>query len=137
MTQTQTSKKPIFSATGKRKTAIARVYFYGQGQGKIQVNSEEFETYFPRKSAQMTIRQPLVLTKSEALFDIYANVSGGGKSGQADAVRHGIARALLKFNPELRKTLKAQKFLTRDDRKVERKKAGLSGARKRYQYSKR
>lgn len=129
--------KPRFSSTGKRKTAIARIYLYENGNGTIEVNSEKFEAYFPRRSDQLIIQQPLSLTKTETTFDIYANVSGGGKAGQADAVKYGIAKALLQFNPEFRKILKSNDLLTRDSRIVERKKAGLAGARKRFQYSKR
>jgi len=137
MAQTTQPRNPNFSATGKRKRAVARVYLYNEGKGEFQVNTTTLETYFPRATAQMIIKQPLILTKTEGKFDIYVNVCGGGKSGQAEAVRHGLSRALLKFNPELRKTLKAEHFLTRDAREVERKKSGMSGARKRYQYSKR
>ncbi len=131
------AKTPNFSATGKRKRAKARVYLYKDGKGDFQINNSTLDEYFPRATARMIIKQPLVLTKTEGVFDIYVNVCGGGKSGQAEAVRHGLARALLQFNPELRKTLKAEHFLTRDAREVERKKSGMSGARKRYQYSKR
>ncbi len=132
-----TSNKPEYFSTGKRKTAIARIYVYKNGKGTIDVNTDTFENYFPRKSDQLIVKYPLVLTKTESLFDIYANVSGGGKAGQADAVKYAISKCLLKFNPELRKVLKANGLLTRDDRIVERKKAGLAGARKRFQYSKR
>ena len=131
------ARVPNFSATGKRKRAVARVYLYNEGKGDFQINDSTLETYFPRATARMIIKQPLTLTKTEGTFDIYVNVCGGGKSGQAEAVRHGLSRALLKFNPELRKILKGEGFLTRDAREVERKKSGMSGARKRYQYSKR
>jgi len=136
MASTQT-KEQRFYATGKRKRAIARVYLYPQGKGDIQINNLTLETYFGRKSSKMIVKEPLVLTKMENEVDLYVNVYGGGKSGQADAIKHGISKALLAFNPELRRVLKAEGFLTRDSRKVERKKAGLKGARARYQYSKR
>ncbi len=126
-----------FYATGKRKTAIARVYLYPQGGGNFQINTESLEKYFSRKSTQLIARQPLALTKLDKNVDIYANVFGGGQSGQADAIRLGISRALISYNPELRKTLKAHGFLTRDSRIVERKKPGQKGARAKYQYSKR
>ena len=131
------AKTERYYATGKRKNAIARVYLYPQGSGQVQVNNEKVESYFPRKTAQMIVQHPFVVTKMENKFDVYIKVCGGGKSGQAGAVRHGISKALLEFNPELRKVLKVQGLLTRDARKVERKKPGMSGARKRYQYSKR
>lgn len=130
-------QKPKFLATGKRKCAIARVYLYPQGQGNIQVNDAKFQDYFPRLRSQIIFKQPLILTKTENTFDIYVNIQGGGKSAQAEAARHGISRALIKFNLSLRKPLKTAGYLTRDSRIVERKKAGMSGARKRYQYSKR
>lgn len=126
-----------FYATGKRKTAIARVYLYPAGSGQFQINTKTIEKYFPRKATQRTAAEPLALTKLDKTIDIYANVYGGGESGQADALRLGISRALISYNPELRKPLKAQGFLTRDSRIVERKKAGQKGARARFQYSKR
>ena len=122
--------------TGRRKTATARTRLYA-GSGQIVVNGRPFEDYFPRKSLQMIIRQPLVLTKNVERFDIKINVCGGGVTGQAEAVRHGISRALLEVEPELRGALKRAGFLTRDARKKERKKYGQRGARARYQYSKR
>jgi len=131
------TKENRFYATGKRKRSIARVYLYPQGKGDIQINTSTLDEYFGRKSSKMIVREPLVLTKTDQLVDLYVNVKGGGKSGQADAIKHGISKALLAFDPSLRKTLKAEGFLTRDARKVERKKAGLKGARARYQYSKR
>lgn len=122
--------------TGRRKTATARTRLYA-GSGVITVNGRAFEEYFPRKTLQMIIRQPLVLTKSADKFDIRVNVAGGGVSGQAGAVRHGISRALLSVDAGLRSQLKRAGFLTRDARKKERKKYGLRAARARYQYSKR
>ena len=122
--------------TGKRKNAVARTRIY-KGTGKITVNDRAFEEYFPRKTLQMIVQQPLKITRAMDKFDIAINVSGGGVAGQAQAVRHGIARALLLVDPELRTTLKRAGFLTRDARKKERKKYGQKGARARYQYSKR
>jgi len=122
--------------TGKRKNAVARTRI-SQGTGTILVNGRPYEEYFPRKTLQMIVQQALKLTKTFEKFDIKINVAGGGVAGQAQAVRHGIARALLAFDPELRGTLKRAGFLTRDARKKERKKYGQKGARARFQYSKR
>ena len=122
--------------TGRRKTATARTRLYA-GSGQIFVNDRPFEEYFPRKTLQMIIRQPLVITKTQDRFDIRVNVCGGGVSGQAEAVRHGISRALLEVDETLRGALKRAGFLTRDDRAKERKKYGLRSARARFQYSKR
>ena len=122
--------------TGRRKTATARTRLY-EGTGKIIVNGRAFDEYFPRKTLQMIIRQPLVLTKMLDKLDVKVNVSGGGVAGQAEAVRHGISRALLAVDPELRPILKKAGFLTRDARMKERKKYGLRAARARFQYSKR
>lgn len=122
--------------TGRRKNATARTRLYA-GSGQITVNGRAFDNYFPRKSLQMIIRQPLVLTKLLEKTDVKVNVQGGGVSGQADAVRHGIARALLEVDGNLRAMLKKAGFLTRDARKKERKKYGLRAARARFQYSKR
>lgn len=122
--------------TGRRKNATARTRLY-TGTGQIVINGRSFENYFPRKSLQMIIRQPLVLTKLLEKTDVKVNVQGGGVTGQAEAVRHGISRALLSIDPELRGMLKKAGFLTRDARKKERKKYGLRAARARYQYSKR
>ncbi|MBO4334931.1 MAG: 30S ribosomal protein S9 [Desulfovibrio sp.] len=122
--------------TGRRKTATARTRLYA-GSGNIIVNGRAFEEYFPRKTLQMIIRQPLVLTKMVDKLDVRVNVSGGGVAGQAEAVRHGISRALLEVDPELRGILKKAGFLTRDARMKERKKYGLRAARARFQYSKR
>jgi small subunit ribosomal protein S9 len=125
-----------YYATGKRKEAIARV-FLRPGSGSIVVNDRPLDEYFPTTSMRMIVRQPLVLTETADKFDGVVNVGGGGVSGQAGAVRHGLSRALLKWNPELRKSLRTAGFLTRDPRSKERKKYGQKGARKRFQFSKR
>ncbi len=124
---------------GKRKNAIARVYLRSRAgeTGVIRINDRSFEDYFPRPTARMLIMQPLELTATVGRFDILINVRGGGLSGQAGSVRHGISRALLKVDPAFRAVLKKAGFLTRDSREVERKKYGLAGARRRFQYSKR
>ncbi len=122
--------------TGRRKTATARTRLYA-GSGNIVINGRPYEEYFPRKTLQMIIRQPLVLTKTFEKIDVRVNVKGGGVAGQAQAVRHGISRALLSVDAELRSQLKRAGLLTRDARKKERKKYGLRAARARYQYSKR
>ena len=122
--------------TGRRKTATARTRLYA-GSGSIEINGRTLENYFPRKTLQMIIRQPLVLTKLTDKYDVKVTVRGGGVSGQAEAVRHGISRALLVADPALRGVLKRAGFLTRDSRKKERKKYGQRAARARYQYSKR
>ena len=122
--------------TGRRKTAAARVYLR-PGTGKITVNMRDFEEYFPNDMIKMVIKQPLAMTETSDKFDIFVRVDGGGYTGQAGALRHGIARALVQHNPELRPTLKKAGFLTRDPREVERKKYGQPGARKRFQFSKR
>lgn len=125
-----------FYATGKRKTSIARVYMQ-PGKGIIKVNSRELNDYFGRKTLRMIVREPLDLTENTNRYDISINVNGGGLSGQAYAIRHGISRALQNENNELRPMLKKAGLLTRDARKKERKKYGLAGARKAYQFSKR
>lgn len=122
--------------TGRRKTSTARV-FLRAGRGRILVNRRPLDEYFGRETARMTIRQPLVVTEALERFDIAVTVRGGGGSGQAGAIRHGIARALVDYDDSLRAPLRAAGFLTRDDREVERKKVGLRKARKRPQYSKR
>lgn len=126
----------FFYGTGRRKTSVSRTRLY-QGAGEITVNGRPYEDYFPRATLQMIIRQPLNLTKTLGKFDIKATVNGGGLAGQAEALRHGISRALLDFDPELRPVLKKAGFLTRDSRVKERKKYGLRSARARFQYSKR
>lgn len=122
--------------TGRRKTAVARV-FIKAGSGKIVVNGKPLDVFFSRETGRMIVRQPLELTQNIDRFDIMVNVSGGGESGQAGAVRHGITRALIDFDAELKPSLKKAGFVTRDAREVERKKVGLRKARKRPQYSKR
>jgi small subunit ribosomal protein S9 len=125
-----------YYGTGRRKSAVARVYLR-PGSGKLSVNKRDFEEYFPNRVLKMIIRQPLLITETADKFDIAVNVNGGGTAGQAGAIRHGIARALLEFNPELRGRLKSAGFLTRDAREVERKKYGQPKARRRFQFSKR
>jgi small subunit ribosomal protein S9 len=123
-------------ATGKRKTAIARVWLKA-GSGVIVVNGKPIDDYFERETSRMVLRQPLELIEAQEQFDIWATCTGGGKSAQAEAMRHGIARALITLDPEKRSVVKRAGFLTRDARKKERKKYGQPGARKRFQYSKR
>jgi small subunit ribosomal protein S9 len=130
------AKNPEYVATGRRKSAVARVRMCA-GSGKITVNGRSVENYFPIEDQRYTIVQPLARTDNQSKFDVRINVSGGGLSGQADAVRHGIARALLLVDANLRPTLKSAGFLTRDPRTKERKKYGQPGARKRFQFSKR
>ncbi len=125
-----------YYGTGKRKTSTARVFLM-PGTGQVVVNHLDYHDYFKNRSEQSVVVQPLQLTENMDKFDVYVNVSGGGFAGQAGAVRLGIARALLEFDPELRQTLKRAGFLTRDPRIKERKKYGQPGARKRYQFSKR
>ncbi len=127
---------PRFYGTGKRKTSIARVWLT-PGSGAITVNRLPIDEYFDRETSKMVVRQPFELTGTLGNFDAFITVRGGGKTGQAGAVRHGITRALLESNADLRDTLKRAGMLTRDARKKERKKYGQPGARKRFQYSKR
>jgi len=126
----------VFFATGRRKNAVARVRMK-PGSGQILVNHRPLEEYFGRKTSQMVIRQPLELTQTLGQYDIFVNVDGGGLSGQAGAIRHGITRTLMVINPALRPALKKAGFVTRDQRAKERKKYGQRGARARFQYSKR
>jgi len=130
------SKTNEFLGTGRRKTSVARVRL-SSGSGKVTVNGRAFENYFPTDSLRMVVQQPLTVTGTADKFDVRANVSGGGPAGQAGAVRHGIARALLLADAALRPSLKAEGLLTRDPRMKERKKYGQPGARKRFQFSKR
>jgi small subunit ribosomal protein S9 len=130
------AKLQEYLGTGRRKTAVARVRL-ATGSGKITVNNRAFENYFPIETLRMVALQPLVATETSGKFDVRVNVSGGGPTGQAGAVRHGIARALLAADANLRPTLKSHGLLTRDPRMRERKKYGQPGARKRFQYSKR
>ncbi|MCK5657959.1 MAG: 30S ribosomal protein S9 [Deltaproteobacteria bacterium] len=125
-----------YYATGRRKTSVARVWLT-PGEGNVTINKRSIDDYLKRETAKMIIRQPLELTETLGKFDIYVNVRGGGISGQAGAIKHGISRALLAVNPDFRPLLKKSGFLTRDSRVKERKKYGQPGARKRFQYSKR
>lgn len=125
-----------YNATGRRKRSIAQVVMF-QGSGKIVVNKKQLASYFPRETLQMMIRQPLELVGMVSKYDIDAKVEGGGASGQAGALRHGISRALIAMDNDLRPKLKKEGFLTRDPRETERKKYGQKGARKRFQFSKR
>lgn len=122
--------------TGRRKESVARV-FIKAGSGKIVVNDKPVDEYFSRETGRMVVRQPLVLTDNLNKFDIMVNVSGGGETGQAGAIRHGITRALIDFSAEMKPTLKAAGLVTRDAREVERKKVGFHKARRRKQFSKR
>jgi small subunit ribosomal protein S9 len=131
-----TERKTEFLGTGRRKTSIARVRL-APGSGKITVNGREFENYFPLETLRATVTQPLAATGTAEKVDARINITGGGPNGQAGAARHGIARALLRFDANLRPQLKAEGLLTRDPRMRERKKYGQPGARKRFQYSKR
>ena len=123
-------------AVGKRKSSRARVYLK-RGTGKFVVNGKDMPDYFTRPTSRIIVEQPLVLTNNTGKWDIFVNVAGGGPSGQAGATRHGITRAILKLDPSTRPVLKKEGLITRDAREVERKKPGKSGARKRYQFSKR
>jgi small subunit ribosomal protein S9 len=125
-----------YYGTGRRKTSTARVYLR-PGGGEVRVNRKAFEAYFPNETLRMIIRQPLNLTETATKFDVVVNVAGGGPAGQAGAIRHGITRALIEYNNELRPTLKQAGLVTRDPRIKERKKYGQKGARKRFQFSKR
>ncbi len=130
------AKEQFFYATGRRKTSAARVYIKN-GTGQININGKKIADYLKRKSSQMIMKQPLMLTQTDKKYDLKIYVKGGGESGQAGAIRHGISRALLVVDDTLRGVLKKAGYLTRDSRAVERKKYGLKGARARYQYSKR
>jgi small subunit ribosomal protein S9 len=130
------AQRTMFYGTGRRKTSVARVWLK-PGGGAIVINRRRFEEYFPRETLRMIICQPLQLTETLGRLDATVNVGGGGPSGQAGAVRHGIARALLEFDGALRQPLKRAGFLTRDPRMKERKKYGQPGARSKFQYSKR
>lgn len=126
----------VFTATGRRKTSVARV-FLKSGKGAIKINDKTLQEYFGRETARMIVLQPFDVTQTSGNFDIDVNVTGGGNSGQAGAIRHGITRALIQANADLRSPLKKAGFVTRDPRAVERKKYGRHKARKRPQYSKR
>jgi small subunit ribosomal protein S9 len=125
-----------YQATGRRKNSVARLWIQ-EGDGKFVVNEMALNEYFTRDTARMVIKQPLELTDMLGKFDVFINVSGGGTSGQAGAVKHGISKALVEFNPEFRSILKKAGFLTRDPRAKERKKYGQRKARARFQFSKR
>lgn len=126
----------IYYATGRRKSSVARTRLV-PGTGRIVVNKRDIDDYFGRETDKMILRQPLQVTDTEGKFDVLVNVDGGGTTGQAGAIRHGISRALLEYDSELRPLLKKEGFLTRDPRVKERKKYGQPGARAKYQYSKR
>ena len=130
------SKAQSFYATGRRKTAIARVWMT-PGSGAITINKRDIDNYFGRPTSKMVLRQPLEATETVGRYDVQVNVCGGGLQGQAEAIRHGITRALMLINASFRPTLKKAGFVTRDDRKKERKKYGQRGARARFQFSKR
>ena len=131
------SKKPYFYGTGRRKSSVARVHVYPNGSGSITINNRSLDNYFGLDTLKLIVRQPLVTTETTDKVDIVATVIGGGVTGQAGAIRHGIARALLSVNEEFRPALKKAGFLTRDPRMKERKKYGLKGARRAPQFSKR
>lgn len=133
---TKKETSTTFSATGRRKSSIARVNM-APGSGKIIINKRPFEDYFGRAALQMIVHQPFEVTGTKDKFDIKANICGGGIAGQADALKYGIAKALLNMNPDYRKPLKKAGFLTRDAREVERKKYGRHKARRSHQFSKR
>ena len=128
---------PYFYGTGRRKSSVARVRVYANGTGKITINDRDIDDYFGLETLKLIVRQPLTLTGSEGKFDIVCSVAGGGVTGQAGAIRHGLSRALLQYDPEFRAALKKAGFLTRDPRMKERKKYGLKGARRAPQFSKR
>ena len=128
--------KPYFYGTGRRKHAVARVRVFN-GTGKVTINGRDINDYFGLETLKLLVNSPLVLTENEGKFDVVVNVVGGGCAGQAGAIRHGLSRALLQFNPELRPILKKAGFLTRDPRMKERKKYGLKAARRAPQFSKR
>ncbi len=125
-----------YYGTGRRKTSVARVRLV-PGSGRVVVNKRDAEDYFPYETQRLILKQPLVATETEGTYDVLVNVDGGGYTGQAGAIRHGVARALLQADPEYRKTLKQEGYLTRDSRMKERKKYGLKGARRAPQFSKR
>ena len=131
------SKKPYLYGTGRRKSSVARVRVYENGTGAITINGRDIDNYFGLDTLKLIVRQPLVTSDLVGKVDVVVSVAGGGVSGQAGAIRHGISRALLTVNPEYRPTLKAAGFLTRDPRMKERKKYGLKAARRAPQFSKR
>ena len=131
------SKKPYFYGTGRRKSSVARVHLFPNGTGSITINGRDIDDYFGLETLKLMVRSPLALTNTDGKFDIVINVVGGGTSGQAGAIRHGLSRALLQQNEENRPVLKKAGFLTRDPRMKERKKYGLKAARRAPQFSKR
>jgi len=131
------SKKKYFYGTGRRKSSVARVRVYENGTGSITINGRDIDDYFGLDTLKLIVNQPLVTTEMVGKVDIVVTVAGGGVSGQAGAIRHGVSRALLLLNPEFRPTMKAAGFLTRDPRMKERKKYGLKAARRAPQFSKR
>ena len=131
------SKKPYFYGTGRRKSSVARVHLFENGTGAITINGRDIDDYFGLDTLKLIVRQPLVTTELLGKVDIVVTVAGGGVSGQAGAIRHGISRALVVLNPEYRASLKAAGFMTRDPRMKERKKYGLKAARRAPQFSKR
>ena len=131
------SKRPYHYGTGRRKSSVARVRVYENGTGSITINGRDIDDYFGLETLKLLVRQPLVLTEQVGKVDIVCTVAGGGVTGQAGAIRHGVSRALLSVNPEYRAALKAAGFLTRDPRMKERKKYGLKAARRAPQFSKR
>ena len=137
MAKANVKKKLQFWGTGRRKKAIARVRLIPGGNGTIVINDRTFEDYFPQGTLQYIVKQPLVEINAEAKYDVFVNVNGGGFTGQAGAIRHGISRALIVAEPELRSALKKEGYLTRDPRMKERKKPGLKKARRAPQFSKR
>ncbi len=128
--------RPYFYGTGRRKSSVARVHVYA-GSGKVTINGRDIDDYFGLETLKLIVNQPLELTNTVGQFDIVCTVAGGGVTGQAGAIRHGLSRALLQFDPEMRTTLKKAGFLTRDPRMKERKKYGLKAARRAPQFSKR
>lgn len=136
VTKKSEGKKYLANTVGRRKSSVARIYL-AEGSGKISINKRDIRDYFPKGTSRYIINQPLNLLKVSNQYDLNINVKGGGTTGQAGAIRHGIARALVALDEASRSDLKAAGFLTRDARKVERKKAGLAGARKKFQFSKR
>lgn len=131
------SKKPYFYGTGRRKSSVARVHVFQNGTGAITINGRDIDEYFGLETLKLIVRQPLVTTEQVGKVDIVATVTGGGVTGQAGAIRHGITRALMVMDPETRPALKAAGFVTRDPRMKERKKYGLKAARRAPQFSKR
>ena len=130
-------KKPYMYGTGRRKSSVARVHLIPNGTGAITINGRDIDDYFGLETLKLIVRQPFAVTNTEGKFDIVCTVTGGGVTGQAGAIRHGLSRALLQFDPELRAALKAEGYLTRDPRMKERKKYGLKAARRAPQFSKR